>query len=91
MEAQFTVHQGVSDPAHSAEVRDFLSGHFSRTPFVPALPFDRDELVSSICLLTRRRAPGPDRIGDAALQNLPASGAVSYTHLMGVETMFVPG
>ena len=67
MEVQFTVHQGVSDPAHSAEVRDFLSGHFSRSPEIPALPFDRDELVSSICRLNRRRAPGPD--------------PVSYTHL----------
>ena len=37
MEAQFTVHQGVSDPAHSAEVRDFLSGYFSRPPDVLSL------------------------------------------------------
>ena len=74
MEVQFTVHQGVSEPVHSAAVRDFLSGRFSRLPDVPALPFDRGELVSSICRLNHRRAPGPDRIGAAALQNLPASG-----------------
>ena len=51
MESQFTVHRGVSDPGHSAEVRDFLSGYFSHPPAGPDLPFDRDELVSSVCRL----------------------------------------
>ena len=54
-------------------VRDFLSGYFSRPPPDPPALFDRDELVSSICRLNRRRVPGPDRIGAAALQHLPAS------------------
>ena len=74
VETQFTVHGGVSDPAFSVVVRDFLSGYFSRPPPDPPALFDRDELVSSICRLNRRRAPGPDRIGAAALQHLPASG-----------------
>ena len=35
VEEQFTVHRGISDPAHTAVVRDILSGYFSAPPNDP--------------------------------------------------------
>lgn len=82
MEEQLTVHQGIQDTSHTANVEEFLHGYLPGPTSDIPMSFDRVDIRrASHRRLRPKKAPGENRIGATALQRAPPH-LLAFVHLL---------